>query len=472
MMKKINSSLFFILSVLFVNAQQIGMVSHYFYKPMIYNPAFTGSEDGMNIMLINHTQWSGFKGAPQLNIFSADKNFMNKKVGLGLGIISDKKGINNRIGGNLFYSYRININDNLHLSLGMSFGVVNQSLNYSKAVVENTSDATLFSDSQNKITYDGDAGFVFVWKGAEVGAAVPQLFGNKISYADNASYTQVRHYIGSLKYKFFISKDKSISIAPHGLVRFVSNTPLQYDGNINFEWKNKFWIGATYKSDYAIAANAGFCIYKKFSVGYSYDIITGNIGSYSGLSHEIMVNFNFGKTKKPEPSLVNEPEEPIAKESSKVETKTQDFDSLELILEEKHQKENQEALKNKPPDHAMYEKGWDIIETKLKGQDMIIDNRVWIATNKVRDFKDESNQSPQIGYYIVVGSFLNLDLAKNFVQRLITKSYKATNWIYFEPTKFNYVFITRVDTKEEAFKQANNVKVAGYEDVWIQRIIE
>ena len=92
--------------------------------------------------------------------------------------------------------------------------------------------------------------------------------------------------------------------------------------------------------------------------------------------------------------------------------------------------------------------------------------------NIFRDFKDQNNQSLQPGYYVIVGSFLNLENAKNLVQRLLNKGFKAANRIYFEPTKFNYVFIIRVNTKEEALKQIINAKVAGYEDVWIQRLIE
>lgn len=96
---------------------------------------------------------------------------------------------------------------------------------------------------------------------------------------------------------------------------------------------------------------------------------------------------------------------------------------------------------------------------------------ITVTTNKLLDFKDASNQS-QIGFYVVVGSFLNRDYAKAEVKRLLNKGYKETNWIYFEPRKFNYVYIKRVNTKEEALKQILNAKAAGYEDVWIQRIVE
>ena len=94
-----------------------------------------------------------------------------------------------------------------------------------------------------------------------------------------------------------------------------------------------------------------------------------------------------------------------------------------------------------------------------------------VATNNLQDFKDDSNKS-QTGFYVVVGSFQNRGYALAAVKRLIKEGFKAANWIYFEPRKFNYVFIVRVNTKEEALKHIANAKAAGYKGVWIQRIIE
>jgi type IX secretion system PorP/SprF family membrane protein len=342
MMKKIGVIILFFLFTLFVTAQQVGMYNHYFYKPMLYNPALTGSDAATNVMLISHAQWAGFKGAPQLNLFTLDGNLANKKIGLGIELISDRKGINKRTGSNLFYSYKINVNDDAHLSFGVSFGVIDQVLDYSKASIESAADPVLFTDAQQKITYDANAGLVFVWKALEVGAAVPQLLGNKINYVDSikvrSTYSQVRHYMASLKYKFPVSKEKGISVTPGGLVRVIPNAPLQYEGNVNFSWDDKFWIGATYKNNYAITANLGVCIQKQLYVGYSYDIITGDIGNYSGMSHEIMVNFKFGKNKKEEADTVENKPDYAAYEKR--------LDSLQLALEESQDKikENQQKL--------------------------------------------------------------------------------------------------------------------------------
>lgn len=269
---------------------------------MVYNPAFTGTSDAPNLMLINHTQWTGFKGGPQYNLLTFDGNVINKNTGLGITIVSDRKGVNSRIGGNISYSYKLRFKNKMHLLLGISAGAINQSINYSNAVIENPNDPSLFTNAQNKTTFDANAGLAFVYKGLEFGFAIPQIANNKINYVSNSDvrifYSQSRHYMSSLKYKFLVSKEKEISITPLALIRYVPNTPMQYDANINLDWQNKFWIGATYKSHYAIGINLGVVLFKRFSIGYSYDYITGSINKYAGLSHEIMLNFKFIKTKK------------------------------------------------------------------------------------------------------------------------------------------------------------------------------
>lgn len=496
-MKKIIFILIFVACTLCaekINAQQIGMYSHYFYKPMIYNPAFTGDGDAVNIMLINRAQWSDFKGAPQLNIFTLDGRLLDKKVGLGLQLISDRKGISNRLGGDLSYSYRVKLNDDMHLALGVSFGAVDHTLNYSKALVENTTDPTLFTGSQHKIAYNANAGVAFVWKELALGAAAPQLLGNKVNYVDSAGvrpyYTQARHYMSSLKYKFFISKDKGISIAPQALVRFVSNAPLQYDGNLNFDWNDKFWVGATYKSNYAVAANAGFCINKQLYIGYSYEFITGNIGKYAGMSHEIMVNFKFGN-KKEEPKTEAPDFSAYQKrlDSLKAVVLGSQFDIIEaqLKLQQNERKLNEHEEKIKELNDKLNEQQSKTLKQQVTlPQEAVADTLltpptspakvtirgIGMETYKAKDFKDENGQTPQKGLYVVAGSYHNEDNAVTEVKRL-KENYKVTNKMYSGLTLFHYVVIEKSDNYKDALKHAKDAKTAtGIEDVWILRLTE
>jgi len=484
-MKKIYLFSLLFLSAYFLNAQQIGMYSHYYYKPMIYNPAFTGTGDATNVFLISRTQWVDFKNAPQLNIITIDGNLMHKKAGLGFGLITDRKGLSNRIGANINYAYRLTINENTYLRFGVSVGVIDQTFDYSKAIVQDASDPSLFNDVQRKTSFDGNAGLGFIWKGLELGAAVPQIIGNKFNYVENTGirsyYAQARHYMGSLKYKIIISKDKGLSITPLALVRFLPNTPFQYDGNLNFDWNDKFWLGATYKSDYAVSANVGFRIHKQLYVGYSYDIITGSIGKYSGMGHELMLNFKFAKKEKEIPA-------PTPKEDKVIENKLYEnrMDSLQnqvkynqkkiKELTEKLEKQIQEQkVKQEPQPQTelvpTFNNDNQNAAVIANNTTKVLEDGVWILTNQTKDFEDAENHEPQKGYYVIVGTFVYRDFAIAETKRFIDKGYNA-DWVYYKTKKFNYIYTNRVAYKDEAVKIVKQLQATGITDGWIQELIK
>lgn len=490
-MKKIYVLFIFLITTVLANAQQIGMYSHFYFKPMIYNPAFTGAGEGIDAMLINRSQWTGFKGAPQLNIFSVDGT-INKKAGLGMQLISDRKGLTNRIGGNVSYSYRLMINDDMHLAFGVSIGAMDQTIDYSRAVLENNTDPTLFTTAEHTTTLDANAGLAFKWKALDIGVAVPQLMGNKVKYVDDADvrsfYTQARHYMGSVKYRIPLLEDK-ISITPLALVRFLPNAPMQYDGTVNIGWQDKVWVGATYKSDYAVGLNAGVCIHKQLSVGYSYDFIIGTIGKYSGMSHEIMIAFKFGTNKKSQPVIVQQQlpvappaAQPTQQEKERIlENKAYEsrMDSLQRQL-----KESQDNLKK------LSEKLDEQLKTAaaVQQQKPVNENRnseaiesnvnkalvegVWVVTNQTNDFKDDQNHEPEKGFYVIVGTFIYRDLAVAETRRFNDKGFKTANWVYYEAKKYNYVFTERSLQKDAALKRAKEMRESGVKDVWIQELIK
>ncbi|MCW3105373.1 MAG: hypothetical protein JWO09_3813 [Bacteroidetes bacterium] len=517
MIKKTYITLLLALSFLFAEAQQIGFYSHAFFKPMVYNPAFTGNAEGINAMIISRAQWTGFNGGPQLNLFTLDGSLPNNKTGLGLCLISDRKGITNRTGGNINYSYRLNITDAAYLRFGIAAGIIDQSIDFSKALVEDPSDPFTFGDQQRKTVFDANAGLAFFWKGLEAGVAVPQLIGNKIAYVDNtdvrATYTQVRHFLGTLKYSLPLSKDKGLYIAPQALVRYLPGAPFQYDGTLNLEWRDKAWIGATYKSDYAITAHLGFCIHKQLYVGYAYDIILGDLSRYSGISHEVMVSFKFGKNKKEEASAekaVNTGEQTASEKR---------LDSLQAILEESQSqiRANAEKIKvltdkleqQSKAIQAQQQAASSSQASPVQGQgqpsqqqpqstgaqnqntntpaannqnqnaaavetdkNKVNDNGIWLVTNNSKDFKTDRGGTPKKGYYVVAGTFVYLDFAEAEVKRLKAQGFPSTNRIFSEQKQFNYVFVSSSLSKDEAMKAAEKVRAGGIKDAWILQLVE
>ncbi|MDF2437335.1 MAG: hypothetical protein K0Q95_1711 [Bacteroidota bacterium] len=532
-MRKIGLGILLIFVGLSAKSQQVGMASHAFYKPMIYNPAFAGKNENVNAMLISRSQWSGFRGSPQLNLLTVDGSLMENKAGVGLTLLGDKKGLNKRAGGYLNYAYRVRINDNSSIRFGIALGVLDQTIDYTDALVENSSDPFLFGNTEHKTSLDGNAGLALILKEFELGISAPQLFGNKINYVDNkeirSTYLQTRHYIGTLKYRFLIAKEKKIFIVPQALVRIVPNAPFQYEGTLNLDWQDKFWIGASYKSNYALVAHAGVCLHKQLSIGYAYDIIMGDLANYSGISHEIMLNFKFGKSKSTEPEtpvvaerkneayerrldslqeVLSANQNRLAEDQRKITELNEKLEQQGKLITSQAQNINQPTNSNQPAVTQQQsssanqtnntENNSDPVENKQSPQsnntgtannntpqnnsnqnaaavetnaNKTMNNGIWFVTNSSKDFKDQNDRMPQKGFYVIAGTFTYRDFAEAEVKRLSGGGYKA-NWMYFSPKQFNYVYISKPATREEALTKAQAARNSGIKDAWVLQITE
>lgn len=454
--------LLFLLTLLIstsVKGQQISLFNHYYYNPTLYNPAFTGNKETTNIMLVSKDQWTGFKGSPKLNILSVDGSILKRKMGIGVSVFSETKGINKTIGGNLLSSYRININHISHLNFGISLRILSHNINFSEAVVEDVSDPTFYSSSQTKTSFDGNIGLAYFWKELEVGISLNQILKSKSVFSNDIendiSYTPSYHYINSVKYKFTLNKAKQILIAPQALVRYIPNAPLQYELNTNL-YLNKFWVGAAYKNDYAIAVNAGVSLFKKFDVGYSYDIITSDIGQNSGISHELMLNFKFGKRKKKE-RIKEEPE--LEKKEEPTQEKELLQETIEEVVEEPTQKEDPfKEIKEEVMEEPTQNENLEEIETE---------NGVRIIKGSVDDFENTRLQTAKKGVYVVVGTFSYRELAIKYALKLKLNGYPQASFIYSEDENYNYVYMFMESSKKDALDKINEAKENGSSQAWI-----
>lgn len=475
-MKKIGIILSFIIIAVIVNAQQIGLPNHYFYKPMVYNPAFAGIGENTDAMIISKNQWANFKNAPSLNIFTIDGSLKEKKMGLGLKLLSDRKGLSTTMGGDISYSYRLTFTEDMNLSFGLALGMLDHRISFSKAILENNFDPSLVTEDAHKTAFDGNAGVMFKWKELVVGASIPHLLENRTSYFDtysHARYTQARHYMGVVNYKFNILADKGLTATPQVFASYLPNAPFAFDANVNIDWKDKLWIGGTYKNDYAVAANVGICITKQLYVGYSYDFIIGKIANYSGVSHEIMLNFKFRKNK---PEVIKEEE--VAAPTVVAEDKVLENKEYETKIEtlQNQLKENDAKIKMLADKIDAQNKLQPTENNKNKeavegNENKVMEKGIWLITNKTKDFVDDQNHEPQKGYYIIVGTFSYQDFAIEETHRFKAKGFNA-NWVYYNKKKYNYVYTDRVLGKEEALKKAQTFRESGIKNVWVQILVK
>lgn len=448
-----------------VMAQQFPLSSQYYNNQFITNPALTGTKENVNAFLTHRSQWTGVAGAPQTSYLTVDGPIEAKNIGLGLNLHADNTDIINRVGAFVDYSYKLKINEDNHLFLGVALGVLNTKIDFSKVVVRDKSDPVLAWGTQSKAVFSADFGLAYRWKKLEIGAAVPQLLGNKIKYTNgdgkNSYYNLERSYVGSLKYVIDIVKEKEISVYPLLMARyFETSAILQYDANLVLDWKKIGWLGATYHSNNAIAISAGLR-YKGLSIGYAYDLGIASTTSNVGSSSELLLGFSFGKVK-------NTSAEEQTAEIKKDQETNELYDDAIQALKVKADTNEAEVQRLKAELAQMKTERLSVDSTLKKSRVINLTENL-MRTSSSNTFVDETGLTIMSGYYIVVGSFNNKENATKFKNSNLIKGYSKTQMIQNSITKTYYIYTIRFDKQADAEAELSKFKIE-YNDAWVLKL--
>jgi type IX secretion system PorP/SprF family membrane protein len=297
-MKKLILTLGIVVSGLLSQAQQIPLLSHYYYNQFVWNPALAGVQNYGQAYLIYRNQWNKIPGAPITKAFTLDGPLRSKNVGLGANLYQDNAGMFNRTGGMISYAYGINFSDVSKLRLGMSLGFIDNRLNFTDMIAKHPDDPFLQSANNNKTGFDANFGVNYNYKDFNFGVSIPQVLALDIKYqqptGDDVVYKNVRHFQINTSYVINTMDDK-LKITPTAFVRITPNAPLQYDISAIANYREILWAGVMYRSKYAMALIAGTKLAKQFVLGYSYDLPVNSYKKYMVGAHEVIFGYQFGK---------------------------------------------------------------------------------------------------------------------------------------------------------------------------------
>ncbi len=300
-MKKLILILTTVISFGAVNAQQIPLYSTYYFNKFINNPAFAGFDNEYRFFGFYRSQWTSIPGAPATGGASFEGSFWKDRIGTGLMVVSDNTDIVKRITAQATYAQKIRFAKDHQISLGLSGGIFNVNIDYSKARITDLVDNTVLQNQQSKVMFDMSVGLTYSWKKLAIGFAVPQVLNSTAKLTSNladAKYQIRRNYVASVQYEFNIKKEL-INITPSVLIRKATVGKVQVDAMCMFDYKHIAFVGAGYRSMYGVSVMAGAKIAKLFTVAYAYDINTNKkVKSYVGGTHEVIVGFSFGNNTK------------------------------------------------------------------------------------------------------------------------------------------------------------------------------
>ena len=281
-------------------AQQLPLISNYLNTAYLFNPAYSGIEGKTEISVLNRRQWTDIQGAPETQFMAFNGNRDDLKFGYSGYAFNDQTDIVARSGFYGSYAWHVKFTDKNSLSLGLGAGYVNNNINVAGIRVPDELDPVLFS-AMNTGKFDLNFGFNLQFGDFSFGAAVPNLLAPKVDFSDNylgpMQYHYMRHYVVNTQYDVQLQKGL-MTLSPFVTVRANEVTIPQVDAGLMFNHKEYFYIGAAYRSSYAVTANTGIHLTENITMGYAYDFSLNTYGFALGNSHEFMLRYTFGESKK------------------------------------------------------------------------------------------------------------------------------------------------------------------------------
>lgn len=295
MMRRLLPLLVLTITVQQLRSQQLPQLTQYVSQDYLYNPAVAGSRPWFELRSAHRNQWVGIQDAPRTFMLSATSP-VGPRMGLGGFLYTDNVGPTRRTGAQFSYAYHLRLNDRIKLSLSLAFGVQQFLIDGSKITFRDNADPVMDDQLRGETMPDATFGMYLYHERWWFGAAAPQLLQNKVYFFDDQDATLSRledHYYAMGGYRLPLGAD--LVLEPSFLVKYVSPVPAKVDLTATMRYKETVWLGASYRTNDAVALMVGCWLRKGFQFGYSYDVTTTNLRNYSGGTHEVMLALTFGK---------------------------------------------------------------------------------------------------------------------------------------------------------------------------------
>lgn len=274
---------------LHVMGQQKAMYSQYMFNGLALNPAYSSSDEALNITSVYRQQWVGLRGSPNTQTLSIHSPIKRSNTSLGAIFIRDQAGeIISEQGGYLTIAQRVPISENSHLAFGINVGVSAYNANYSLLYPESPHSVIdpVFQNQRGKAANLG-LGIMLLGKNYFIGLSSPHFYyrpWEKIGNLESGT-TYRPQYI--LQGGYVMDINENLKFKPFLMANYVNGDPLSVDFNANLLISETVWIGASYRSFDSLNAILQVYVTLKLAVGYSYDFTTSNLAKVQSGSHEI-----------------------------------------------------------------------------------------------------------------------------------------------------------------------------------------
>lgn len=293
----------FFLNIL--NAQQLPIFTNSDGTQVFINPShlsdnYTKYNKNINFNALYRYQWVGVEDAPRTALGSVEYFNEDKKILLGGTLSHDQTGPTGFDGLYGRFAYQVQFTRELSMMMGLSAGIVQYRVKGADLNFIETGDVA--SLNQSSYLPDFGAGVTAYYRANNrqnyyLGLSVPQTFGLNLQYrndSNNFNIKRVRHFNAIAGAQFNIFGENWLT--PSVWVKYVPNVPIHFDLNLQYEYKEKFWVGAGASYPGAMHLETGLIVnpgtgYNYLRLGYAFNHYFGSYGPSFGSAHEFKISY-------------------------------------------------------------------------------------------------------------------------------------------------------------------------------------
>ena len=263
--------------------------TQYMFNGLAINPAYAGSHQSLDISVISRLQSPAVEGTPNTQTLAMHSGIKNKKIGVGLMVITDKIGITRQTGFYGSFAYKIKFKK-ATLSLGLQGGATSIRSDFSQLLIKQPGDPLAAGDIKEMQPNIG-AGVYFYSKLFYAGLSMPQMI-NDI----NENISQQRPMILTTGMVFKLND--ALMLKPNILLRTVEQKLVEMNYNLNLLIHEILWVGVSYRPTSSVSGLLEIQLTNQIRFGYAYDATISDLQRADSGSHELMLNFQLRHSKK------------------------------------------------------------------------------------------------------------------------------------------------------------------------------
>jgi type IX secretion system PorP/SprF family membrane protein len=271
-----------------VFAQDIPLFSQKLTNSFVFNPALAGHTFGSATYSFKQN-YAKVQGAPQNHFISIHAPIANHRFGIGASLFQEDVTFLRNTYASGAFAYHLALNSLNTLSMGLSAEYNSMGLNGTPNFTTNTDETLNNLSKGNSNNFDFSFGLHYQNRFLKVGAAANRLSAGWI----NKDKSTISYYYSGFAQGLIPLRGGEDLLEPYVAYQKLSETNNTLSAGLYYTYDNKITLGGAMRSGNVVSATLAFRLSKYVMLGYSREMILGNVGGFVGAANEFTIRYDF-----------------------------------------------------------------------------------------------------------------------------------------------------------------------------------